>query len=129
MRWFLIALCAVAGLSGRVAAQERSGNPPVLLFDTTEHNFGRISEKGGKVSYVFGFVNTGSTPAVIIEVSVSCKCTRVDFPHKPVAPGERSTITVTYDPKGQPGTFYKAIQVLSTTPDKRQIITVKGEVY
>jgi len=122
-------LCAVAGFSGGAAARESSDKLPVLVFDAMEYDFGRIPERGGKVSHTFSFVNTGDTPAIITEVSVSCKCTRVDYPRKPVTPGQRAEITVIYDPKGQHGVFYKAIQVLSTTPDRRQIITVKGEVF
>ena len=124
----MMILCAVAGLAGEMTAQS-SGNTPVLVFDMIEYDFGRISEKDGKVGYAFGFVNTGDTPAVITEASVSCKCTKVDYPHTPLLPNERGTIAVIYDPKGQRGAFYKAIQVLSTTPDKRQIIVIKGEVF
>lgn len=125
MKKIITIILALCGLAFAAAAQEST----VLAFDALEHDFGRIPQKGGRVSAEFWFVNTGSTPAVITDAKVSCKCTTVVYPKKPVMPGAREVIRVTYDPKGHGGVFLKAIQVLSSTPDKRQIITVKGEVY
>ncbi len=100
----------------------------VLTFERTSYDFGKIGEKDGVVSVEFGFVNEGTLPLVITRAETSCTCTKVSFSKKPVPPGKKGTITVTYDPKKQSGKFYKAIQIFSNGADKRLIVTIRGEV-
>lgn len=94
----------------------------------TEYDFGRIKERGGKQSGSLTFKNSGNKPLVVTKVMVSCRCISLDYPKKPVMPGEEGKITVTYDPKKQKGVFHKAIQVYSNDSLARHIVFVKGEV-
>lgn len=124
IRILLIALLCSVGLSA--AAQNTAGKAK-LTFKNAEHDFKTITDKA-KVTCDFEFVNEGSCPLVITKAMVSCKCISIDYSKKPIAPGAKGTISVTYNPKKQQGVFFKAIQVYSNDPVERRIITVKGKV-
>ncbi len=96
--------------------------------EITEYDFGKIKENGGKKTGSLTFKNTGNKPLVITKVMISCKCTSIDYPKKPVMPGASGKITITYDPKKQKGVFHKAIQIYSNDSEARHIIFTKGEV-
>ena len=120
----LIAIFAFAFITAAVAAQPA----PEMKFGQTEHSFGAITEKGGKVSHVYPFTNEGNAPLVILSIETSCGCTKATYDKKPVPPGGKGEILITYDPKRQGGVFYKAIQVFTNEPVKRRIIVAQGEV-
>lgn len=48
---------------------------PVMTFDKTTHDFGKINEADGRVTTVFEFKNEGMTPLVLTNVRASCGCT------------------------------------------------------
>lgn len=107
--------------------RQESGCALIDIADS-EHDFGRVAEKGKKVSYDFTFRNTGDCPLVITRVASSCKCVDAGYTKRPVPPGGEGVITVTYNPRKQQGVFRKAIQVYSNDPDEMHIVIVKGEV-
>lgn len=49
-------------------------------------------EQGESVVHSFYFVNTGDKPLVLTDVHGSCGCTGVEFPEKPILPGEKGRI-------------------------------------
>lgn len=112
------------------AAQKRRSDPAEakIEFNAVEHNFGRIPERGRKVSCTFRYTNTGDKPLVITRITTTCKCVDYSYSKKPVAPGETGTITISYNPKKQEGVFYKVVQIYANTPDQRHVVTVRGEV-
>ena len=84
---------------------------------------------GTRVVREYRFTNAGDVPLVIVDSKVSCTCTKVDFPKKPVMPGQSGVVTVKYDPRKQPaGKIYKAIQLFSNDPDGRHVLVFRGEV-
>lgn len=99
-----------------------------ITFENAEYDFGNIPERGESVTRKFEFTNTGTAPLVITRSVTSCNCTKILFGKKPIMPGQKGTVTVTYNPNKQSGTFFKAIQIYSNDPRGRQIITVKGRV-
>lgn len=99
-----------------------------MKFAAMEHNFGRISERGKAVGHTFEFTNEGSHPLVITRMVTTCKCTSYEFPKKPVPPGEKGKVTITYDPRRQEGTFYKVVQVFTNCSEGRMMLTIRGEV-
>ncbi len=101
---------------------------PAMKLAHLEHDFSKISAKGKPVAHAFTFKNTGDKPLVILQVETSCNCAFAAYPKRPIAPGACGEITITYDPKGQKGPFFKAIQILTNEPAKRRIISVQGEV-
>lgn len=53
--------------------------------------------EGELLKHYFVFNNAGDAPLIIDEAKVSCPCTKVTFPKKPVPPGAKDSILVTFD--------------------------------
>ena len=68
------------------------------------------------------------SPLVILDVVTTCGCTVPDFSKKPILPGEKTQITVTYDPANRPGSFTKELWVYSSEKRKIATLTVQGSV-
>ena len=101
---------------------------PKIVFDKTLHDFGKVNEGDGAVSYDFKFTNTGSTPLIIQHVGASCGCTTPEWPKQPIRPGETGFIKVSYDVKGRAGAIDKTITVLSNSPSSPDNLRITGEV-
>jgi hypothetical protein len=100
----------------------------VISFDVKEHDFGKVNEEDGKISYIFDFYNKGMTPLVLSKVEASCGCTTPTWTKEPIEPGKKGAITVTYNPSGRPGTFTKTISVSSNAIEEQVTLKIKGEV-
>lgn len=112
---------------GAGAASARTVEGALLQFDETSHNFGDVQRKGGDLEYDFEFVNAGKKPLVLMRVLTSCSCLKASFSKRPVAPGARGVIRITYEPlKREPGVFNKVIQVYSNSERGREVIAVQG---
>jgi len=122
-----IILFALVLSIGFVAAQNGQKTPKAT-FVKTEHDFGKVAEKAGTVTYEFKFKNTGDAPLIIQRVGTTCGCTTPDYTKEPVLPGKEGTIKVTYSTTGRPGTFNKEITVFSNVPDSVYKLHIKGEV-
>jgi hypothetical protein len=101
---------------------------PVITFEKTEHDFGKINEADGRVSVVFEFKNEGMAPLVLSNVRASCGCTTPTWTKEPVEPGQSGSITVTYNPNGRPGRFQKTVTVTSNATEGTKKVYIKGEV-
>lgn len=100
-----------------------------IVFDKTLHNFDVVHEEAGTVSHDFVFTNTGDAALVVVEVNTNCGCTVADFPQAPIAPGDSGVITITFDPKGNPGEFAKEIVVKTNAKKKKSRLRIKGVVF
>ena len=118
MLMFAALFCSVVAL-----AQE-----PVITFNETTHDFGKINEADGKVTTIFEFINEGMTPLVLTNVRASCGCTTPKWTHEPIEPGQKGQITVTYNPSGRPGRFQKTVTVTSNATVPTTKLYIKGEV-
>ena len=92
------------------------------------HDFGAFDEDLGKVYCDFKFVNDGQEPLAIIAARANCGCTRPEFSHAPVAPGDTGVVTVGFDPKGRPGKFEKNIYVETDAERSRTTLMIRGTV-
>lgn len=101
---------------------------PVINFSVKEYDFGQINEQDGKVTHVFEFTNTGSSPLLIQRVQASCGCTTPDWTKTPIEPGKKGTVTATYNPQGRPGSFNKQITVYSNASNENEVLYIKGTV-
>lgn len=97
-------------------------------FKNRLHDFGVIKEDGGPVSCEFEFTNTGDQPLLIINATASCGCTRPEYPTKPIKPGKKGKIKVTYSPLGRPGAFRKTVKVRTNGADKTINLIIEGSV-
>jgi len=103
-----------------------------IVFEDSEHDFGEIQEKGGKVSYKFSFKNVGDEPLLILSVKPSCGCTTPNWSKNPIKPGEEGFIIAQYNPRGRPGVFRKSLNVVTNQSIKDKpnntYIYIKGKV-
>lgn len=104
------------------------GQTPVITFDKTTHDFGKINEADGRVTTTFTFKNEGMSPLVLSNVRASCGCTTPKWPREPIEPGQVGEITVTYNPNGRPGRFQKTVTVTSNAAEPSTRLYIKGEV-
>ena len=101
---------------------------PVINFGVKEHDFGKINEKDGNVTYKFDFTNKGKAPLVVSKVQASCGCTTPSWSKEPIEAGKKGAITVTYNTLGRPGVFTKTITVSSNDSIAQVVLIIKGEV-
>lgn len=113
--------------TGFVAAQKKQKGPNPVFVNNV-HDFGKVEESAGTVSYVFTFKNEGTEPFIIQRIQTTCGCTTPDYSREPILPGKTGTIKVTYSTTGRPGSFNKVLPIFSNVPDSVYKITVKGEV-
>jgi len=101
---------------------------PVAKFTTYTHDFGTIKEEDGKVSFTFDFTNEGKSDLLLTDVKASCGCTTPKWSKKPIAPGKKGMIEVTYNAKNRPGPFSKTITITNNSEEEKILIYIKGEV-
>ncbi len=118
----IIAVCMVA-LSGMA-----DDNQAEATFIVKSHDFGTIKEANGPVSCTFEFTNTGDKPLLIIDATASCGCTKPEYPTKPIKPGKKGKIKVTYSPIGRPGSFKKTVKVKTNGKERSTILRIEGTV-
>ncbi|MEJ5301909.1 MAG: DUF1573 domain-containing protein [Bacteroidales bacterium] len=111
-----------------LAGNADAGQMPVIQFDKTIHDFGRVLA-GEKISYSFKFRNTGKSDLLITKVSASCGCTVPEWPKTPIAPGEEGYITVTFNTSGRKGLQHKSVTVLANTNPNTTILNIQAEIY
>lgn len=99
-----------------------------LVFTPDSWDFGTIPETDGRVSHTFTGENRGDKPVVILDVVTTCGCTVPEFTKRPIRPGEKTTVKVTYDPTNRPGAFTKELGVYSSERRKIATLTVHGTV-
>ena len=107
---------------------ERRTNGPMITFDKTEHNFGKVIA-GEMVKYNFKFTNTGKEDLVLSNVSSSCGCTVPSYTTDPIKPGERGDIEVVFNTQGRKGIQNKTITVLSNATTNKTLLKIKATVY
>lgn len=99
--------------------------PEDMMFAEGIHDFGTIPE-GPKAEFDFSFVNNGTEPIIIQQVSASCGCTTPSYSKEPVKPGQKGMIKAVYNTQGRPAPFNKTITVISNAGTK--VLVIKGEV-
>lgn len=101
-----------------------------MRFAAKRIDTGRIGEDDGPKSYRFEWQNTGDKPLVITRVTTTCGCAVPAWDRQPVKPGDKASVTVTYHPKGHPGSFTRKIflftQLSASAPSATLELT--GEV-
>lgn len=111
----------------KAVATTKAENYAELSFDTLRHDFGKFSAKAPVVRCSFPFTNTGTAPLVIHQAFASCGCTIPSYTQKPIKPGERGTIDVTYDGTDKfPGHFQKTITVRSNAVNEVVRLVIEG---
>ena len=104
----------VTTTSVKASVTTKAENYAEIKFDTLRHNFGTFSKKEPIVKYSFAFTNTGTAPLIIHQAFATCGCTVPVWPRKPIKPGEKGEIEVTYNGTDKfPGHFQKTVTIRS----------------
>lgn len=122
---FLIAIFAVCMTIFSGMADDKYAE---ATFEVKSHDFGNIQEAKGPVSCTFEFTNTGNKPLLIIDATASCGCTHPEFPTKPIKPGKKGKIKVTFSPIGRPGAFKKSVKVKTNGNERITTLRIEGTV-
>lgn len=99
-----------------------------LIFSPSEWDFGAINELDGRVTHSFTGENRGDKPIAILDIVTTCGCTVPEFSKRPILPGGKATIKVTFDPANRPGTFAKDLTVYATDKKKIATLAIRGNV-
>ena len=100
---------------------------PIMTFVEEQHHFGKIKD-GDKVSHSFEFTNTGKSDLIITNVRASCGCTVPTYTEKPVKPGEKGYIDVSFNSKGKVGNPKKSVTISANTVPATKVIYIMAEV-
>ena len=99
-----------------------------ITFKEISYNLGTIKESKGPVTHKFEFTNTGNKPLILTNVTASCGCTRPEYPTKPIKPGKKGTIKVTFSPIGRAGAFKKTVKVKTNGREPRSVLQIEGTI-
>lgn len=58
-------------------------------------------QQGELLEHTYTFTNTGNIPLIIEDYSVTCHCTKVVLPKKPIPPGQKGEIKMTFNSAGK----------------------------
>ena len=94
-----------------------------VRFDSEVLDMGEYPSDSCVVTKVFTFTNTGRNPLYFYNTRPDCSCISISIPKKPVQPGEKGSIKVTFDGHAKPeGRFWGWIYFHSNTaPDYYRI--------
>ncbi|MCL4742030.1 MAG: DUF1573 domain-containing protein [Phycisphaerales bacterium] len=111
----------------RAAPAERLPAPRIT-FDRALHDFGSILDEDG-VETRFTFVNDGDATLRILGLTPSCKCTTGEVLDDEIAPGERGTLVVTFNPEGREGPQAQFIRLTTNVPDHETVrVDIRADV-
>lgn len=114
----LVLLTLTATLAFGQSGAPASPAGALLTWEKATYDFGEIKQ-GDKVEYTFRFVNGGTEPLIITNVSTQCGCTAPrGWPRDPVLPGGRGEITLVFDSTGKFGRVNKVATIVSNASNK-----------
>ena len=81
-----------------------------------------------ETTYTFELKNTGDKPLIIVDAVASCGCTRPSYTAKPIKPGKKGKVEVTFSPIGRRGTFRKTVKVRTNAVDRISTLVITGTI-
>lgn len=122
----IIIFAAVISVQHLVAEQIRSedelsqvvsGQGALIYCEEPTYNFGTVNRRRNEsVTHTFVIENRGDEPLIIKRVERSCSCMKSSLSKRPIDPGERREMKVSYEVrKMPPGLFSKVVQIYSTS--------------
>lgn len=120
-----VAIFTVATLA--IAKKKSPDGVSSLKFTETVWDFGTI-KNDRPATHEFEFINEGDGNLVILDATAECGCTRPEWPDKPIAPGKKGKVKVTYNPVGRPGSFEKTVTVRTNGSPKKARVKIRGTV-
>ncbi len=134
--WMLLAVsCGEASRSTTAEEPSQTAQRPILALSDSSLSGGQVDtvdmgriHAGEQLKQEFLLRNDASKPLLILTVKTSCGCTQVDFPKTPIAPGETSPFSFTFDSRGFSGFVFKHITVSTSLSTEPYRMVLLGEV-
>ncbi len=117
---------AGADATTTVDASADAAKFPVMVFETTEHDFGTI-DQGTNVEHLFKFTNTGDAPLVVVDAKSSCGCTVPTWSRESIPPGGEGEMLVKFNGSGQ-NQVSKTVTITANTQNGKELIKIKAFV-
>ncbi len=115
--FLLMINCLLSGFSMAQSAEFKVEESTFKFDDVTE---------GPVLKHDFIIENTGKVPLVISSYQVTCDCTSAEFPDKPILPGEKGVITVSFKTKG---TYYYQDRTVEFKTNAKKKLKLRFKVY
>ncbi len=103
-----------------------SGKQGVVKWDKMSYDFGKM-KKGNPDKAEFKMTNTGGKPILITNAKGSCGCTEIEYPKRPIRPGETVKILINYDAE-ELGEFNKTVTLTMNIEKSSQVLHISGSV-
>lgn len=120
---YLILLISICSSPSAYAQIEKS-----LKFNPETLDFGNIRETDGPVTKTVQAINISADSTFVISARTSCGCSEAEFDARTMAPGDSTTVTITYDPTNRPGKFLKSAKIFTGTERISNTFRLKGTV-
>lgn len=83
-----------------------------ISFQDSLYDFGTFPTDSALQAYTFHFKNIGDSPAVLVDVSPSCRCISADYTRDIIRTGESGWVKVVFDgTQSAEGYFDKSVRV------------------
>ncbi len=103
-----------------------------LVVSSSSIDFGDIDQGGGAVETTVEVSNAGGRTLEIYRLSTSCGCTTAQMDQSPLAPGDKRTLTIRFDPMVHPdesGPIARAVYLQSSDSQQPEVvIDITGNV-
>ena len=126
-RIVLIMMAALMICGVAVAKKNNAEGKSSIKFNEMVWDFG-IIPNDKPATHEFEFVNDGTGNLIILSASAECGCTRPEYSEKPIAPGKKGKIKVSYNPTGRPGSFEKTVTVRTNGTPGKVRLKIRGVV-
>ncbi len=124
---FVLGLFATL-LPGVGSAQDLLSAGPVIRVDARTFDFGQV-QQSNHYSHKFTLSNGGTAPLAITKIDVSCGCTAAIASDSLLAPGQSTTLEITFSSKDFEGEQSKGVTVFTNDPaEPRLDLVIKADV-
>lgn len=128
MKRLILLAVAVVVVAGAISAKKaKADGTPQIVFTETIWDFGTI-KNDRPATHDFEFINDGDGNLVLLDATAECGCTRPEIPEKPIAPGKKGKVKVSFNPIGRPGSFEKTVTVKTNGSPKKVRLKIRGTV-
>lgn len=109
-------------------AQSMLSAGPVIRVDSRTFDFGQV-QQSNHYSHKFTISNGGTAPLAITKIDVSCGCTAAIASDSLLAPGQSTTLEITFSSKDFEGEQSKGVTVFTNDPaEPRLDLLIKADV-
>lgn len=143
--YLLILCCGVVALSGCKQKQKKISSelseevmdkyPNFAISDSilmktkavADFDLGKLSS-GETIEKILIIKNTSSQSFLIEHIKVDCGCIKVNFPKEPILSGQRKSLTLTFNSRGQHGWLNKTVELKTSLNEKPFKLNVKCDI-